>query len=716
MRVTIQWTVAAVLSIVSIFPIIQSTIQSYADFPERHPCYRECSSDPLKSMTCGYNFTLEYFWVLSKACYECPNITSDCSRFDCIPADGVKRAIAVVNRMMPGPAIRVCQGDTVVVDVKNNLYGEGTAIHWHGIHQKKTPWMDGVPGTTQCPIPAGGIFRYEFEVPLGGSYFWHSHAGFQRGDGIFGSLVVRQPKKNNSLYDFDLPEHELLIWDWLADLSLPVFLSHHHADGDNKPRGVLINGRGFPPGFFKDFGDHETIKTKGKPYVPLYEVRVDQGSSYRVRLISNGVLNCPLAVSIENHTMTVISSDGFDIVVYAGERWDIVIRADQPIGTYWIKFQGLMDCDDRFTSAYQLAVLNYNPVPIGTVPSHNIRNWHEAAPEKYGLQLNPLNTAPGVEGQYITAAELNSAQDDDPEILTKEKADHQFYLSYDFNPIDNLRFHGPHIPIRTVRKGFKLYTPQLNYISHVMPAVPILTQPESMSEMQFCNDKSMKVNCTAEYCECVHLLKVELNSIVEFVMVDRGYTFDANHPFHLHGHAFRVVAMERLNKSTEPHFIKNRDEAGLIPRQTLKAVIKDTVTVPDGGYTIFRFRADNPGFWFYHCHITFHVEVGMGLILQVGNVSEMLSAPKDFPKCGNYLPEVSNPPVYYQENTHSISLENGSNPHHPSYDIMTTTDSSLPSKHSSKPKPSKGKSSASFNLPNFLALVIIMVNFITFMT
>lgn len=108
-----------------------------------------------------------------------------------------------------------------------------------------------------------------------------------------------------------------------------------------------------------------------------------------------------------------------------------------------------MDCDDRFTSAYQLAVLNYNPVPIGTVPSHNIRNWHEAAPEKYGLQLNPLNTAPGVEGQYITAAELNSAQDDDPEILTKEKADHQFYLSYDFNPIDNLRFHGPHIPIRT---------------------------------------------------------------------------------------------------------------------------------------------------------------------------------------------------------------------------------------------------------------------------
>jgi len=105
-----------------------------------------------------------------------------------------------------------------------------------------------------------GYFRYEFEVPLGGTYFWHSHAGFQRGDGIFGSLIVRQPKKENTLYDYDLPEHEVLIWDWLADLSLPVFLNHHHANGDNKPRGVLINGRGLPPGFFDDFAQNEVIK------------------------------------------------------------------------------------------------------------------------------------------------------------------------------------------------------------------------------------------------------------------------------------------------------------------------------------------------------------------------------------------------------------------------------------------------------------------------
>lgn len=62
----------------------------------------------------------------------------DCRQPQCIYADGVKRNILVVNRMMPGPALEVCQGDTVVVDVVNNLMGEGTAIHWHGIHQRES--------------------------------------------------------------------------------------------------------------------------------------------------------------------------------------------------------------------------------------------------------------------------------------------------------------------------------------------------------------------------------------------------------------------------------------------------------------------------------------------------------------------------------------------------------------------------------------------------
>lgn len=74
-----------------------------------------------------------------------------------------------------------------------------------------------------------------------------------------------------------------------------------------------------------------------------------------------------------------------------------------------------------------------------------------------------------------------------------------------------------------------------------------------------------------------------------------GAAFDANHPFHLHGYQFRVVAMEKLGPNTTADEVKELDRQGLIHRKLKRAPLKDTVTVPDGGYTIVRFYADNPG-------------------------------------------------------------------------------------------------------------------------
>ena len=74
-----------------------------------------------------------------------------------------------------------------------------------------------------------------------------------------------------------------------------------------------------------------------------------------------------------------------------------------------------------------------------------------------------------------------------------------------------------------------------------------------------------------------------------------GVTFDATHPFHLHGSSFRVVAMERIGSQVSVNQIKAMDESGLIRRNLIDAPVKDTVAVPDGGYTIIRFIADNPG-------------------------------------------------------------------------------------------------------------------------
>lgn len=71
-----------------------------------HPCLRECKEGE-ERMICYYHFSMEWYQTMSKACYDCPYNQSDCYRQDCIPADGMNRALNVINRKMPGPSIEV---------------------------------------------------------------------------------------------------------------------------------------------------------------------------------------------------------------------------------------------------------------------------------------------------------------------------------------------------------------------------------------------------------------------------------------------------------------------------------------------------------------------------------------------------------------------------------------------------------------------------------
>lgn len=83
-----------------------STYVEYVLLQKDHPCSRKCvEGNP--PMICRYNFTIEWYQTMSKACYACPSDLDDCKRPDCITGDGRKRSIVVVNRQMPGPSIEV---------------------------------------------------------------------------------------------------------------------------------------------------------------------------------------------------------------------------------------------------------------------------------------------------------------------------------------------------------------------------------------------------------------------------------------------------------------------------------------------------------------------------------------------------------------------------------------------------------------------------------
>ncbi|XP_006611755.1 laccase-1-like [Apis dorsata] len=601
----------------------------------KHPCRRNCI-DEAPPMQCHYIFRLEAYHTMSKACYDCPFNITDCFRKHCIPADGIERSILVVNRQMPGPAIEVCQGDRITVDVINLLHSESTTMHWHGQHHVKTPYMDGVPYVSQCPILPGSTFRYDFIATEAGTHFWHSHSGFQRGDGVFGPLIVRTPPKvnwHNDLYDID--KYIIQISDWTHELGIDKFLNHHHAGGDNKPPNILINGLG-------RFTVNR-IENNISAIMPTAIFTVKQNVRYRFRLINAEFLNCPIELSIDNHTMRVISSDGRDIeaieaeslVSYAGERFDFVVEANQNVDNFWIRFRGLMDCDERFTKAYQVAILRYEGA-TNKDPNELVGYKYKSNYSIDGQRINALNE--GTETNNSISIPLLKAMDKNDKSNIAHP-DYQFYVSYDFYKKDNPHFHrGKLYGFNQVKNTKRVLTPQLNHISMKLPPMPLLSQRDFIDSDQFCNSSTVQ-GCIQDYCACTHVLQVNLDSVVEIILVDEGFAYDANHPFHLHGYQFRVIAMERVGENVTVDKVKALDKEGAIRRNLDHAPLKDTVTVPDGGYTVVRFHANNPGYWLFHCHIEFHAEVGMSLIFKVGEHKDMLPVPRNFPLCGNWQPE-----------------------------------------------------------------------------
>lgn len=376
---------------------------------------------------------------------------------------------------------------------------EGTSIHWHGIHQRKNAYMDGVPHMSQCPIHPGQTFRYKFVAENGGTHMWHSHLGMQRSDGVFGALIVRRPVEiHENLYDFDMSEHLMITNDWTHVSGVSKFTAHHHGSGDNKPSNILINGRGKYFGNLTIAQNDEKLKVEEEeeeeistilaatesfttedatefestekvnvivepvklirvsrglfapnehaPFIPYETFNVLQGNRYRFRHINAGFLNCPIQISIDNHTLNVIASDGNDIemrevtflVSYAGERWDFIVNANQKVGNYFLRVRGLMDCDERFTSSFQMAVLHYHGA-LNEDPNYDTPSYHL---KRTGMALNALNKAHG-ETDTMNVAQMIAKTGTN--LITKLEPDYKFYLSYDFYAKDNPLFHYPNL-------------------------------------------------------------------------------------------------------------------------------------------------------------------------------------------------------------------------------------------------------------------------------
>jgi CopA family copper-resistance protein len=130
---------------------------------------------------------------------------------------GRARLATTINGSIPAPTLRLREGDTVTIKVTNRL-SVATSIHWHGII---LPYeMDGVPGISFKGIAPGETFTYQFKLQQSGTYWYHSHSGFQEMTGMYGALIIEPRATDTIVAD---REHVVLLSDWTDEDPMDVF-------------------------------------------------------------------------------------------------------------------------------------------------------------------------------------------------------------------------------------------------------------------------------------------------------------------------------------------------------------------------------------------------------------------------------------------------------------------------------------------------------------
>lgn len=268
------------------------------------------------------------------------------SRVALVGDSSAETSVWAYDSSVPGPEIRVRQGDRVRISVANRL-AEETTVHWHGLRVPNA--MDGVPHLTQKPIEAGGTFTYEFDVPDAGTYWYHPHQrGYEQvGRGLYGPLIVeeRDPIRVDRDVTWVLDD-----WRLNQDGQISNDFGNRHDMSHNGRVGntVTVNGR----------------------IVDEFVVR--RGERVRLRLINaanarifglefNG--HRPMIVALDGQAVAPHEPSGGRVVLGPAMRADLVIDMTGPPGSRFAvsdTFYGRLE--------YRLLEVVYGPKPLREQP------------------------------------------------------------------------------------------------------------------------------------------------------------------------------------------------------------------------------------------------------------------------------------------------------------------------------------------------------------
>nr|BAU94255.1 laccase [Pholiota microspora] len=495
--------------------------------------------------------------------------------------DGLfERRVIGVNGTWPPPPVDINTTDSLLVHVTNSLE-QATTLHHHGMFFNATPWMDGAQGVSECGIPPGASFDYMVNINTSGqwgSYWVHAHASGHYVDGLRAPVAIHPPKEVHT-YD---EEFTVVLGDWYHDehsVLLEQFINIANPGGaEPVPDSGLVyfaQGNSYLGPIPNTTPSSSVTSAVGfnenatLPFVP--------GKTYRLRIVNTSAFSA-FFFWIDGHDMRIIEVDGTDVAespidlisLTVAQRYSVLVTARNDTSANWA-IHANMDTD------------MFDTVPDTLNPNVTSSITYDASAPLTDLGF--VDAYHDVEDTALVPVE----------VVAQPPATKTIELEVFFDTMDDGTNHA-----------------MFNQVTYNSPLVPAVFSELTLGE-----------NATIASAYGPQSFVIDHLDVVDIVIKngDAG-----KHPFHIHGHKAQIVGRSTDYTSDDPTLNPPIVEGQVNP------IRRDTVQIPSGESATLRVVADNPGVWFLHCHIEWHLEVGLAI--------QLVEAPIEAQALKNNIPQI----------------------------------------------------------------------------
>lgn len=509
---------------------------------------------------------------------------------------GRERFATVVNGTVPGPILRWREGQHVRLRVKNNL-AEDSSIHWHGIILPTG--MDGVPGVSFGGIQPGETFEYRFPVNQAGTYWYHSHSGFQEQTGLYGALIIDPLESEPFSYDRD---YVVMLSDWTDEDPDDVYktlkkVSHYYnfqarTVGDLwreiDENGLADTWRARAMWNQMRMNDRDISDVTGYTYTFLMNGRTPaqgwtglfkRGEKVRLRIINAAAMTF-FDVRIPGLKMTVVAADGQYIQpvsvdefrIGVAEIYDVIVEPEVDVA-YSIFAQAM----DR--SGYARGTLTPDPDLVARIPDMDpvpvLTHADMGMAMAHGMDHDHASMSNSMTAHDARAAPVPAGQRSSRPLVHRET---EF---------------GPHVDMRATDPQYRLDDPGMGLRNN---GRRVLTYADlrHLYNTPDPRDPSREIQ--------LHLT----GNMTRYMWSIDGIKFGEAEPLALKfGERVRITFVNdtMMHHPMHMHGIWSDLETGdgdHIPR-------KHTVVVQPGARISYLMTADALGEWAYHCHLLYHM-------------------------------------------------------------------------------------------------------------